>query len=189
MVEGVSVGAGDRVLDVAAGTGLITRRLAAVGADVVSLDQSHEMLARAVERGAIGIVATAEELPFVDDVFDATTFGYLLRYVDSVPGVMAEMARVVRPGGRIGMVEFGRPAGMWRPLWWAYTRIILPSAGVLISRPWHEVGSFLGPSIDAFADAWPLPRLTEAWQEAGLIEVTVVRISLGGGLVMTARKP
>ena len=189
MVTRLSVGAGDRVLDVAAGTGSITRRLAATGAEVVSLDQSHEMLARAVERGALGVVATAEELPFANDEFDVVTFGYLLRYVDSVPGAMIEIARVVRPGGRVGMVEFGRPSGPWRPLWWGFTRIILPVAGRLISRHWFEVGTFLGPSIDAFADRWPSSRLAAAWEQAGLIDVTVARISLGGGLVMTATKP
>jgi demethylmenaquinone methyltransferase/2-methoxy-6-polyprenyl-1,4-benzoquinol methylase len=188
MVADILVEIGDRVLDVAAGTGSITRRLTAEGADVVSLDQSYEMLARAVERGAVGIVATAEELPFADDQFDAVTFGYLLRYVDRVPGALTEITRVVRPGGRVGMVEFGRPSGVWRPLWWCFTRIFLPVAGWMISRPWHDVGSFLGPSIDAFADRWPPPRLTAAWEEAGLIDVTVVRMSLGGGLVVTATK-
>jgi demethylmenaquinone methyltransferase/2-methoxy-6-polyprenyl-1,4-benzoquinol methylase len=189
MVGDISVEARDRVLDVAAGTGLITRRLAATGANVVSLDQSHEMLARAVERGATGMVGAAEELPFGDAEFDAVTFGYLLRYVDSVPGAMTEITRVVRPGGRVGMVEFGRPSGVWRPLWCGFTRIILPLAGLLISRPWYDVGSFLGPSIDAFADSWPPTRLATAWEEAGLIDVAVVRMSLGGGLVMTATKP
>ncbi len=189
MVAGISVKKDDRVLDVAAGTGSITRRLAAAGAEVVSLDQSHDMLARAVGRGAVGIVATAEELPFADDQFDAVTFGYLLRYVDSVPAALSEVTRVVRPGGRVGMVEFGRPGGLWRPPWFGYTRIILPAAGWMISRPWHDVGSFLGPSIDAFADRWPPQALAAAWEEAGLIDVTVVRMSLGGGLVMTATKP
>jgi demethylmenaquinone methyltransferase/2-methoxy-6-polyprenyl-1,4-benzoquinol methylase len=189
MVADLSVETGDRVLDVAAGTGSITRRLAAAGADVVSLDQSYEMLARAVERGAAGIVATAEELPFADDEFAVVTFGYLLRYVESVPGAMTEIARVVRPGGRVGMVEFGRPSGVWRPLWWCFTRLILPAAGWMISRSWHDVGSFLGPSIDAFADRWTPPRLVAAWEEAGLIDVTIVRMSLGGGLVVTASKP
>ncbi|GMQ86668.1 MAG: demethylmenaquinone methyltransferase [Acidimicrobiia bacterium] len=189
MVANIAPKAGDRILDVAAGTGSITRRLAAAGADVVSLDQSYEMLIQAVERGAAGIIATAEQLPFADDEFDAVTFGYLLRYVDSVPGAMTEITRVVRPGGKVGMVEFGRPSGGWRPLWWCFTRLFLPVAGWMISRPWQDVGSFLGPSIDAFADRWTPPRLAAAWEEAGLTDVTVVRMSLGGGLVATATKP
>ena len=189
MVAHLSLNAGDRVLDVAAGTGSITRRLAASGAEVVSLDQSYEMLARAVERSATGLVATAEELPFADNEFDALTFGYLLRYVDSVPQAMAEITRVVRPGGRVGMVEFGRPSGLWRWAWWGFTRIILPLAGRLISRPWFEVGIFLGPSIDAFADRWPPASLAAAWEEAGLVDVAVTHMSLGGGLVVTAKKP
>ncbi len=110
MVADISVETGDRVLDVAAGTGSITRRLAAAGADVVSLDQSYEMLDRAVERGATAIVATAEELPFADDEFDVVTFGYLLRYVDSVPGAMTEITRVVRPGAGSAWSSSDAPA-------------------------------------------------------------------------------
>lgn len=188
MVADLSLEPGLRVLDIAAGTGSITRVLAAAGAEVVSLDQSPEMLGRAVERGATGVVATAEELPFSDHSFDAATFGYLLRYVDSVPRAMFEIGRTVRPGGRVGMVEFGRPRGLWQPLWWCYTRIVLPIAGMMISRPWREVGSFLGPSIDAFSARWTPERLAVTWEKAGFAEVRVRRMSLGGGLVMTATK-
>jgi len=189
MVRRLSIRAGTRVLDVAAGTGSITRRLQADGAEVVSLDQSPEMLSSAVRRGAIGVVATAEELPFPDDTFDAVTFGYLLRYVDSVPGALSELARVARPGGKVGMIEFGRPTGAWRGLWWLYTRAVLPVVGRLISPRWHDVGSFLGHSIDDFADHWPPARLAATWEASGLSDVTVVRMSLGGGLVVTATKP
>lgn len=175
-----------QVLDVAAGTGSITRALGRRGASVVSLDQSEPMLLAAVGRGAVGVIATGELLPFRDGVFDAVTFGYLLRYVESVPGALVELARVVKPGGRVGMVEFARPRWPWRPLWWAYTRVVLPAAGRLISPAWREVGSFLGPSIDAFAEAWPLERMVAAWEAAGMVDVAAVPMSLGGGLVVTA---
>ena len=188
MVADLGAGSGDLILDVAAGTGSITRLLQARGADVVSLDQSAVMLGRAVGRGAAGVVATGEGLPFNDNAFDAVTFGYLLRYVDSVPGALAEMARVVRTGGAVGMVEFGRPAGFSGGLWYLYTRALLPMAGALISPGWREVGSFLGPSIDEFSHRWPLSRLTDAWLSAGLTRLQVRAMSLGGGLVMTARK-
>lgn len=188
MVGDLGVSSGDRILDVAAGTGSITRKLSAAGANVVSLDQSAEMLSQAVARGATGVLATAEALPFADASFDAVTFGYLLRYVDDVPAALGELVRVVRPGGRVGMVEFGRPSGVWRPAWWCYTRIVLPGAGLLISAGWRRVGRFLGPNIDDFADRWPPHRLAGAWEDAGLGDVSVIRMSLGGGLVMTATK-
>ena len=188
MVGGLDVEPDMRVLDVAAGTGSITRLLAERGADVISLDQSDQMLSQAVAHGATGVRATAEALPFPDQSFDRVTFGYLLRYVADVPAALVELARVLRPGGRIGMVEFGRPDGIWGPPWWLYTRVGLPVAGSIIGGGWREVGSFLGPSIDRFAEEWPEDRLVEAWRQAGLTDVTVEKPSLGGGLLIWARR-
>ena len=189
MVSAIGVGPGEAVLDIAAGTGSITRLLQDQGASVISLDQSVHMLGPAVGRGATGVVATAESLPFPDAGFDAVTFGYLLRYVTDVGECMSEVIRVVRPGGRVGMVEFGRPSGLWRGLWWAYTRLVLPIAGLLAGEGWYRVGRFLGSSIDDFADRHPPPRLAALWEDAGLVEVGFARLSLGGGLVMWGRRP
>jgi demethylmenaquinone methyltransferase/2-methoxy-6-polyprenyl-1,4-benzoquinol methylase len=88
----------------------------------------------------------------------------------------------------MGMVEFGRPTGVWSGPWWLYTRVGLPAAGALIGKGWREVGTFLGPSIDRFAAEWPPDRLAEAWRAAGLAEVRLARPSLGGGLLMWGRK-
>lgn len=188
MIELVRPRPGDRALDIAAGTGSMTRLVAGAGAGVISLDQSHEMLSLAVDRGATGVVATAERLPFPDDEFDVVTFGYLLRYVDDVAGAMTEVARVLRSGGRAGMVEFGRPRGIWGPPWWAYTRIGLPLAGLVAGRGWVRVGRFLGPSIDDFADRYPPRDLVRVWERAGFEDITLERMSLGGGLVMSGRR-
>ncbi|MDA0270729.1 MAG: class I SAM-dependent methyltransferase [Chloroflexi bacterium] len=178
---------GARVLDVAAGTGLVTRLLQAQGHDVVSLDLSVEMLGVARRNGAATVLATAEALPFPDGSFSALTFGYLLRYVEP-PVAMRELARVLRPGGVIGMVEFGRPRGVWRPWWWLYTRLGLPAAGLLAGRRWSRVGAFLGPSIDRFARRFPDPALIALWHSAGFEDVQIARRSLGGGLLMWARR-
>jgi demethylmenaquinone methyltransferase/2-methoxy-6-polyprenyl-1,4-benzoquinol methylase len=188
LVDGVDLQPGSRVLDVAAGTGSITRLLEKRGFEVTSLDQSPEMLERAVEQGARGVCATAERLPFPDSSFDGVTFGYLLRYVDSVDGCLQELVRVTRPGGALGMVEFGRPVGVWRPAWWLYTRTVLPLAGAVLRSGWGRVGRFLGPSIDRFATEHPPEELATRWRRSGMDQVRVRRMSLGGGLVMWGRK-
>ena len=189
MVEALGVEAGWRLLDVAAGTGLITRQLESRGADVVALDQSPEMLHRASVRGANTVIATGETLPFPDGAFDGLTFGYLMRYVDDLPQALVELARVLHSGGVIGAVEFGRPSGVWLLPWRVYTHIGLVFLGGAISPGWREVGVFLAPSIERFADAWPPDRLAAAWSAAGFIDVRIRRMSLGGGLVVTGRKP
>jgi demethylmenaquinone methyltransferase/2-methoxy-6-polyprenyl-1,4-benzoquinol methylase len=184
MVDRLELAQGSIALDIAAGTGSITRLIQEGGAWVVSLDLSDRMIGRAVARGATGVVATGEALPFPDACFDTVSFGYLLRYVDDVAGCMREILRVMRPGGQVGMVEFGRPSGPWRPLWWAYTRLVLPLAGLVAGKGWYRVGRFLGPSIDRFADRYPPGALAGVWERVGLTDVEFERMSLGGGLVM-----
>jgi len=127
----------------------------------------------------------AESLPFADGKFDALTFTYLLRYVDDPLATLRELARVVRPGGTIAMLEFGLPRAAWRPLWELYVRVGLPAAGALISPGWREVGRFLGPNIREFHGRC---SLTELWKEAGLVDVVERRLSLGGGVVVWATK-
>lgn len=187
MVAGLGLPPGGRVLDVAAGTGSISRLLAACGHRVVALDQSWEMLTH--HRGGQAVEGQAEHLPFPDGAFDAVTFGYLLRYVDDPEECLRELARVVRPSGVLGMVEFGRPSGGWGLLWLVYTRLVLPAAALLIGSGWGEVGSFLGPSIDDFHRRYPGDALRWCWEAAGLLEVRTARPSLGGGLLMWGRRP
>jgi demethylmenaquinone methyltransferase/2-methoxy-6-polyprenyl-1,4-benzoquinol methylase len=183
-----------RVLDVASGTAAVAIELALAepGRTVVGVDQSPEMLAAGRERvDHAGLAerielreARAEILPAVDGEFDALTFTYLLRYVDDVPATLRELARAVRPGGTVAMLEFGLPRGGWRPLWELYVRLGLPAAGALVSPGWGGVGRFLGPSIRDFWRQWPEPRLLDAWREAGISEVRARRMSVGGGIVV-----
>jgi demethylmenaquinone methyltransferase / 2-methoxy-6-polyprenyl-1,4-benzoquinol methylase len=186
MVDAVDPQPGQQILDVATGTGMVARALAGRGAQVTALDQSEAMLAvaRAKPHRAITFVTgQAERLPFDDGSFDALTFTYLLRYVDDPAATMRELARVVRPGGRIGMVEFGVPAnGALKALWQVHTRVGLPLIGRAVSTSWYEVGRFLGPNIERFYAT--VPDLPSLWRAAGIRDVQARPLSLGAGLVM-----
>ena len=191
LVSHVDAGPGDRVLDVATGTGAVAREvIARTGATVVGLDQSPEMLAEAGRRrpDAELIQGTADALPFPDASFDALTFTYLLRYVPDPAATLRELVRVVKPGGTVSSLEFAVPHGIWRPLWELYVRVGLPVAGRMISPGWHEVGGFLGPSIRDFYAEYPLARVLDLWRAAGIDDVHARRMSLGGGVVIWGRR-
>jgi demethylmenaquinone methyltransferase/2-methoxy-6-polyprenyl-1,4-benzoquinol methylase len=182
---------GGKVLDVATGTGLVAQELRQLGFRVTGLDQSPGMLAVARRRlgAAVDLVeGSAEALPFPDESFDHLTVTYLLRYVDDPAATLAELARVVAPGGTIASLEFGVPGGAWRPAWEAYVRVGLPLAGRLLHHGWREVGAFLGPSIRDFWRRWPLQQQLELWRAAGVDDVQALRLSLGGGVVLWGRR-
>ncbi len=186
LVSRVQAAPGDRILDVATGTGAVARELVrATGCTVVGVDQSPEMLAEArrTSPGIELVEASAEALPFADGEFDGLTFTYLLRYVADPAATLRELRRVVRPGGTIAGLEFGLPRGFWRPLWELHVRAGLPLAGLAVRRGWREVGSFLGTSIRDYNTSWPLERQLEAWSAAGIGEAQARRLSLEGGVV------
>jgi demethylmenaquinone methyltransferase/2-methoxy-6-polyprenyl-1,4-benzoquinol methylase len=187
------------VLDVACGPGGVSLQLAErTRANVVGVDLTLEMLRqgqRNVAERAMGdrvrlIAGRGEQLPFPDATFDALTFTYLLRYVDDPEATLRELARVVKPGGAVANLEFLLPRSrFWRFWWWGYTRLILPVGGLVTGgREWFTVGRFLGPNISAHYRRYPLDWTVEAWGRAGLVDVGVRRMSLGGGLVMWGRR-
>jgi demethylmenaquinone methyltransferase / 2-methoxy-6-polyprenyl-1,4-benzoquinol methylase len=195
LVSAIAPQSGQRVLDVATGTGMVTAELLSrAQCTVVGIDQSTDMLGAARARFASDprvelLEGEAEALPFADESFDALTVTYLLRYVEDPRATVAELARVVRPGGRMASLEFGvPPLALARAAWRLYTAIGLPSLGRVVSREWAEVGRFLGPSIRGFYARHPVERIVGYWQEAGLQDVQVRRMSLGGGIVMSATK-
>jgi demethylmenaquinone methyltransferase / 2-methoxy-6-polyprenyl-1,4-benzoquinol methylase len=195
MVGQVEAGPDDRVLDVATGTGMVAAALVRrYGCSVVGLDQSPEMLAgarakldadpRLAERIEL-VRGEAEALPFGEGEFDHLTFTYLVRYVDDPSVVLRELARVVKPGGRIASLEFMLPPNLpARSLWRLYTRAVMPVLGRLISRDWYEVGRFLGPSISDLYARLPLDRQLQLWSAAGIGGVRARVMSFGGGVVI-----
>lgn len=194
LVSRIDARPGAVVLDVATGTAAVAIELAhRYGCDVVGIDQSPEMLAEGrarVGRAGLGArvrlqEARAEELPFPDGHFDALTFTYLLRYVDDPTATLTELARVVRPGGRVAMLEFLVPPRVpARALWSLYVDLGLPAVGRVVSAGWAEVGRFLGPSIRSFYERCPLESLLELWRAAGIEDARARPLSLGGGVVV-----
>jgi demethylmenaquinone methyltransferase / 2-methoxy-6-polyprenyl-1,4-benzoquinol methylase len=183
---------GGHVLDVATGTGLVAAALRRRGFGVTGLDLSPEMLAVARRRFGAEvqlIQASAAALPLGSASFDHLTVTHVLRYVADPQATLAELARVVRPGGVVASLEFGVPQGPARPLWDLYVQAVLPLAGRLLRHGWGEVGGFLGGSIREFWARHPLQRQLGWWHAAGLGGVQVRRLSLGGVVVIWGRKP
>jgi demethylmenaquinone methyltransferase / 2-methoxy-6-polyprenyl-1,4-benzoquinol methylase len=194
LVSRVDVGPEHTVLDVATGTAAVAIELVRrTGCRVVGLDQSSDMLEAGRDRvedarldDRIELVeGRAERLPFGDASFDGLTFTYLLRYVGDPEATMRELARVVRPGGTIAMLEFGVPRGPARAAWELYVRACLPVLGAVVSPGWRRVGSFLGDSIRDFHRRFDVPAL---WRAAGIEGVQSRRLSLGGSLVVWGRR-
>jgi demethylmenaquinone methyltransferase / 2-methoxy-6-polyprenyl-1,4-benzoquinol methylase len=195
LVAALDARPGERVLDVATGTGLVAGELVRrYGCAVVGLDQSPEMLGAARARlqrdpalaARVSLVeGEAERLPFAAEEFDHLSFTYLLRYVEDPAATLAELARVVRPGGRIASLEFAVPPNpLWRAAWRLYTHVGLPVLGRLFSREWLTTGRFLAHSIPEFYERHPLEQIVGMWRSAGIGGVQVRRMSLGGGVVM-----
>jgi demethylmenaquinone methyltransferase/2-methoxy-6-polyprenyl-1,4-benzoquinol methylase len=186
------------VLDVACGTGAVALELARQkGCSVVGVDQSPEMLAEARRRLALApetsrvrlVEASAQELPFEAASFDGLTAAYLLRYLDDLPAGLRELARVMRPGATVALLDFGvPPSPLPRLAWDVWVDFGLPLAGRAISPGWHEVGRFLGGSIRDFDERWPVPKLVDALREAGFEDVEAERLSLGGCTVLWGRR-
>lgn len=173
---------GMRILDLAAGTGTSSAALAAHGAHVTAADFSEGMLAEGRRRHAGNeliefVWADATQLPFDDDSFDAATISYGLRNVENPQQAIAEMVRVVKPGGRIVIAEFSKPSS--DVVNWGYTkynRHVLPRVASLVNRDAAEAYKYLNESIET----WPAQDELAKWlRDAGLERVAYRNLTLG----------
>ena len=188
LVSRVDAPRGASVLDVATGTGLVARALAARGYRVVGLDASERML-RSGEVAGPRVAALAEGLPFADGGFAALTFTYLLRYVDDPAATMQELARVVAPGGVIASLEFHVPGARWaRAAWHPYTRYVMPLVGSVVSPAWAHTARFLSRSIEEHWRAHPLREQLGWWEAAGIGTVHTRTMSNGAAIVTWGMK-
>ena len=155
---------GGRILDLGAGTGAAN----AVFGDreVVALDPSPEMLG--LDDAAMRVISVGERLPFTEASFDAVFSAYVFRNLDSVEETLAEVHRILRPGGRFGVVDLGRPEGSVKSsIHRAGTSIALPLAGMMIGA--REEYVYLHRTLDKYPPpevllgSSPL-RLVDTWR-------------------------
>lgn len=133
-VSDLRLARGSVVLDVAAGTGDFTRELRRQGYVAVATDLSFGMLA-AARQVDDAIQANAEQLPFATGTFDAVTCGYALRNFTNLDATLHELSRVVRPGGRLSVLEVAEPeSGLLRLGFRLWFRRVVPLIGSLISE-------------------------------------------------------
>lgn len=151
-----------RILDLGAGTGAANVDLGLQ--DVVALDPSPEMLR--LNPAHMRVVGVGERLPFIDSAFDAVFSAYVFRNLDSVPDTLAELARVLRPGGMAGIVDLGRPTNTTAAaLHRAGSKVVLGAVGRLVGNP--EEYRYLGESLGKL----PQPEVMFAHGPLDLVDV------------------
>ncbi len=187
-VKAVAPRSGERILDIAAGTGTSSIALAKSGAEVIALDFSQGMVEEGRRRHPElqFVQGDAEKLPFGEAEFDAVTISFGLRNVQHPEVALAEMLRVLKPGGRLVICEFSRPPlGLLRAGYHAYLRHVMPLiAGAASSNP--EAYRYLFDSIRE----WPDQTVLSLWlRTAGFAQVGYRNLSWGVVALHRGRKP
>jgi demethylmenaquinone methyltransferase/2-methoxy-6-polyprenyl-1,4-benzoquinol methylase len=169
---------GDRVLDGCCGTGDLAIAAQRAGADVVGLDFSPAMLERARRKAPEleWIQGDLLELPFEDASFDAATVGFGVRNVADLERGLAELRRVLRPGGRLAILEITTPRGLLKPFYRLWFDVLIPLAGRIL--PGGKAYTYLPASVRRFPGPETLAALIEAH---GFSDVDFRR--LAGGIV------
>jgi demethylmenaquinone methyltransferase/2-methoxy-6-polyprenyl-1,4-benzoquinol methylase len=173
-----AVAPGSSVLDACCGTGDLALAAERAGGKVTGLDFSERMLARAREKSQTveWVLGDVTALPFEDRSFDAVTVGFGIRNVPDLEAGLAELARVVRPGGRVACLEITRPEGILKPFFRLWFDGLVPLAGKVL--PGGGAYTYLPASVRRF----PGPSdLAAAFGRAGFDGVGWKL--MGGGIV------
>lgn len=182
----VSPTSGQRILDLAAGTGTSSMALTGPGISVVAADFSKGMLAEGRKRHPELEFAFADAmaLPFKNSEFDTATISFGIRNVNKVDVALAEMLRVLKPGGKLVICEFSHVRGVLGVLYRGYLRYLLPLVAKAIARN-SPAYSYLGESIEA----WPDQRsFASQIANAGFSEVGYKNLSFGVVAIHHAKK-
>ena len=167
---------GDRVLDACCGTGDLAIAAHRAGGRVTGVDFSEPMLARARRKAALveWVRGDALTLPFAAEAFDVATVGFGVRNLDDLERGLAELRRVLRPGGRLGILEITRPRGVLAPFYGLWFDRLVPLLGRLL--PGGSAYTYLPASVRRF----PGPdELAELLRAAGFTDVDY-RLFAGG---------
>jgi demethylmenaquinone methyltransferase/2-methoxy-6-polyprenyl-1,4-benzoquinol methylase len=173
-----TVRAGDRTLDACCGTGDLAIEAQRAGADVVGLDFSERMLERARRKAPEleFVRGDALALPFEDGSFDSATVGFGVRNVEDLEAGLRELRRVLRPGGRLGILEITTPTGRLAPFYRVWFDKVVPLLGKLL--PGGSAYTYLPASVRRFPVPAGLAALLEA---SGFAEVRYR--TFAGGIV------
>jgi demethylmenaquinone methyltransferase / 2-methoxy-6-polyprenyl-1,4-benzoquinol methylase len=158
----------DRVLDACCGTGDLAIAARGRGADVVGVDFSERMLERAArkEPQVEWVRADVLALPFEDSSFDAVTVGFGVRNVEDLEAGVRELRRVLRPGGRLGILEITTPRGRLAPFYRVWFDRIVPALGRVL--PGGAAYTYLPASVRRFPGPDDLAALLERTGFAGV---------------------
>ena len=187
-VRAVAPEAGERILDIAAGTGTSSAALAKSGARVVAVDFSAGMIAEGRKRhdDIEFIEANAEKLPFGDNEFDAVTISFGLRNVQNPKAALSEMYRVLKPGGRLVICEFSRPPrALLRAGYFGYLKYVMPTV-VGITSSNAVAYDYLAESIKEWPDQGKLSQWIRA---SGFTRVAYRNLTAGVVALHRGRKP
>ncbi|MDO4919800.1 class I SAM-dependent methyltransferase [Kocuria sp.] len=185
------VNPGGRLLDIATGTGEIAlaARRREPRAEIVGVDFSEKMLEGARRKPGAETVtwefADAHQLRYEDESFDAVTHGYLLRNVSDIPRVLAEQFRVLRPGGRVVVLETAPPRGLLKFAVSTGMGVVLPLLGRVVARDPDAYG-YLKDSTLGFVPPTEVARLLRT---AGFVDVGYETKYLGTNVIFWGRKP
>ncbi len=193
LVRLLGIEPGDRCLDLCTGTGdlaFLVKARAGESGQVTALDFSPEMMARARSRTGSDAISWLEgdalALPFDEASFDHVSVGFGLRNVSSIEGALAEMWRVLRPGGTAASLDMAKPSlPVLKPIIRAYEFAIVPRLAELAGAPGQPY-RYLPRSNVAFPDRAGLERL---FKEAGFIEVRAHEKAFGAVAIVTGTKP
>ena len=159
---------GDKVLDSCCGTGDLAIAAAAAGGKVTGIDFSKPMLERARLKAPEleWIEGDALALPFADESFDSATVGFGVRNLSELDKGLNELRRVLRPDGRLAILEITRPTGVLAPFYRLWFDVLIPTAGKIL--PGGSAYTYLPASVRRFPDPEALAKLMD---EAGFGEI------------------